>query len=444
MNSYKHLITVISVLMLFSVLFISSSLFVFNAQAVSVPTVVTNVASSTLAEGDNLFYRAWALDSDSGYYSTSYSQDEATSLNYPSVNLKLTLSVYVKDQYGRPLQNAFVVVFQSIDTTILEISTANELGTAVAYNYTNAEGVAFFELDKGIYTIQIERQGYDSETKVISLQSEMSLSDIELNPISTYVFGVSSWMIMLLLGIMFLVVSFVFRKSLNIGKWIKPKNMLGPSKPGSWTFLEKSTGRVLFALAGILLVVLIIFIIPNVPALKQMSIFYVLLGVMVLFCIIIESINKKFGIACLGFGKVEAVAGNILIGLSFASIFIGLTGFTSQFQLLSISFFSTEPILMILMVAGVASFFEEAFFAGVLTPTISEKLGMIPAIVLVSVIFMFGHGLTYGWVLIPLVTALIFRAGVSVLVLHRKSWLPSLVAHTFINFLSILTLTMIG
>ena len=81
MNGYKHLVTVISVLMLFSVLFISSSLFVFNAQAVPAPTVVTNVIPSTLTEGDNRFYRAWALDSD--YYSTVYSQDEYTSFNHP-------------------------------------------------------------------------------------------------------------------------------------------------------------------------------------------------------------------------------------------------------------------------------------------------------------------------------------------------------------------------
>ena len=357
-------------------------------------------------------------------------------------SIKLTLTVYVEDQYGRPLQNAFVVVFLSTGTTP-GISIATDLGTAIAYDYTNAEGIATFELGKGTYIVQIERQGYDSETRTISFQSDMDISDVELNPVSVTFFGISSWMIMLVLGIIFFAVCFIFRKSLGIAEWIKPKNMFGASKSGSWTFLEKSTRGALFGLAGILLVALIVFIIPNVPTLEQMSVYYVLLGVISLFCIVIESINPKFGIACLGFGKLDAVAGNVLIGLSFASIFIGLTGFMSQFQLLDITFISTESLIMILMVAGVASFFEEAFFAGVLTPTMSEKLGMVPTIALVSIIFMFGHGLTYGWAMIPLINALIFRAGATVLVIHRKSWLPSLVAHTFINFLSILAFTMV-
>ena len=342
-----------------------------------------------------------------------------------------TLTVYVEDQYGQPLQDAFVIIFSSTD------------GTAITHAYTDAEGTATFELDKGTYAIQIEKQGYDTETRTVSFQSDMSLSNVQLSPTSVFIFGISSWMLMLIFGAMFFAVCLFFRKTLNIAKWIKPKILFGASKPGSWTFLEKSTRRILFVLAGVLLIVLIAFIIPNVPSLELMSVYYVLLGIIFLSCVIIETINPKFGIACLGFGKSDAVTGNILLGLSVALIFIGATGFMSQFHLLGTSFFSTESLILVLMVVGVASFFEEAFYSGVLTPTISEKLGMIPAIALVSIIFMFGHGLTYGWAIIPLANALIFRAVATVLVIHRKSWLAALVAHIFINFLSILAFTMV-
>jgi len=117
----------------------------------------------------------------------------------------------------------------------------------------------------------------------------------------------------------------------------------------------------------------------------------------------------------------DALMGNVLIGASFALIFIGITGFASQLNILDISTINSIATLFVLVI--VASFFEEAFYSGVLAPTLAEKTGIASSILITGLLFTLGHGFAYGWALIPLIIAFAFREVATTIVLYRKSWI---------------------
>jgi len=235
--------------------------------------------------------------------------------------------------------------------------------------------------------------------------------------------------------------AFVFlgRDMLNIGSWKKPFNLFSRAREGSWTFLDKSTKTILYGIAGIFLAILLIIIIPNFPTLQSMALYYIALGVISLVALFLEGMNKKYWIAAIGFGKSKNVSGDIVIGVSFALLFVSLTGLFSTLQLFSAPFGS---LLYMLLIVVIVSFFEENFFGGILLPTLTEKAGIVPGVLFTSALFMFGHGLAYGWALVPLVFALVFRVVASIIILYRKSWLGTFIAHAIVNVLSVIAIMM--
>jgi len=94
------------------------------------------------------------------------------------------------------------------------------------------------------------------------------------------------------------------------------------------------------------------------------------------------------------------------------------------------------------LIVVIVSFFEENFFGGILLPTLTEKAGIVPGVLFTSALFMFGHGLAYGWALVPLVFALVFRVVASIIILYRKSWLGTFIAHAIVNVLSVIAIMM--
>jgi len=332
-------------------------------------------------------------------------------------------NVTVVDEKNIPIENTFVIVFEGT--------------TARLYGYTNTTGQISFEMPPGMYQVQFERYKYSIETEIIYFEEDQELTQQMIFQEPAF-FGIPSWAMMTVIGLFVLGLLYMNREYLKLSGWKKPKNFFGKTKAGKWTFIDKSTKKVLYGVALLLLVVLITFIVPNILALEKMAYYYIGLGTLAFILLMMEGSNKKFPIAAIGFGKKSELAGDIGLGISFAILFIGITGFISQLSFLSVS--EINSLATLFMVVIVASFFEEAFHSGILAPTLAEKLGIVPAILFTSVVFMFGHGLAYGWVIIPLLMAFLFRVIATTIVLYKKSWTGVFFAHALINVLSVVTI----
>ena len=334
-------------------------------------------------------------------------------------------NVTVTNVDDEQVENVFVIVFEGT--------------TAKVYGYTDENGLISFQMPAGEYLVQFEKYKYEVASEYISFDDHEEFTQQMISEESEF-FGIPAWLFMPVLGLVFLGLIYFNRESLNLTRWKKPLNWFGGTKTGSWTFIDKSTKTVLYAIMLILIVVLIAFVIPNFSSLELMAYYYVALGLVSFVFLALEGQNKRYPVAALGFGKKDELGGDIALGIAFALIFIGLTGFISQLSFISLSELNT--IVSLFMVVIVASFFEEAFHSGVLAPTIAEKLGILPSILLTSVVFMMGHGVAYGWVLVPLFTAFLFRIIATSLVLYKKSWTGVFIAHVIINTLSVFTIIM--
>ena len=364
------------------------------------------------------FFMLGGVGQQTAYPSGLYTESEGE----PPMFQNHFLNVTTLDKNDIPLNNVFVIVFEN------NIARLN--------GYTDTEGKIAFEMPTGEYLVQFEKYKYGIESEYLVFGGDTDLSkSMEIE--EQLVLGIPSWLIMVIIGVGIFGLIYFNRKDLQIGKWKKPMNWTGYARPGSWTFIDKSTKAALYGISLALLVILIAIIVPNVPSLENMAYYYVVLGGVALIALWVEGVNKKYPIAALGFGKKDALMGNVLIGASFALIFIGITGFASQLNILDISTINSIATLFVLVI--VASFFEEAFYSGVLAPTLAEKTGIASSILITGLLFTLGHGFAYGWALIPLIIAFAFREVATTIVLYRKSWINVFVAHAIINMLSVFT-----
>lgn len=332
------------------------------------------------------------------------------------------VNITVYDERIKPLKNVWVVLFEN--------------NVAELYGYTDENGSITFQAFTDDYVIQFEKYHYIAASQSVTVGEDTNVTQT-LQMEEAQIFGIPSWAITLIIGLILLGLTFWNSKSLKIEGWGVPENWFGKSRDGSWTFLDKSTKTILYGITGVLLVILVAFVVPNFPTFHDMSFYYIIIGIIVLAGLLIEGKSNKSWIAAIGFGKTEKLLGNILIGLAFAFVFIGITGFYSQLSAFAIPIGSLVSIFMIVIVA---SFFEEGFWSGLLAPTIAEKTGIVSSIFFTSVFFMGAHGLTYGWAVIPLVSAFFFRFFATIIVLHQKSWMGIFFAHVVINVISLFSI----
>lgn len=336
------------------------------------------------------------------------------------------VNVSVHGENGNPLKNTWVVMLEN--------------NIAEAYGYTDSNGTISFTMMTGEYTVQFEKYHYIVASLSLNLDKDTNITQ-ELQVEETVVFGIPSWAITIIIGSILLGLTLWNARGLRIGGWGTPENWFGKSREGSWTFLDKSTKTILYGITGILLVILIAFIAPNFPTFNSTTYPYILIGIAVLAGLLIEGKSNKSWIAAIGFGRTDKLFGNILIGLSFALLFTGVTGFYTQLSIFNVTIGSFISVFMIVIVA---SFFEEGLWSGILAPTIAEKTGIVSSIVFTSIIFMGAHGLMYGWAVIPLASAFFFRFFATIIVLHQKSWIGIFFAHVIINIMSLFSLMMLS
>ncbi|MBE3122978.1 MAG: CPBP family intramembrane metalloprotease [Thermoplasmata archaeon] len=354
-----------------------------------------------------------------------YTSDIGTMPQTAEKNYFLNLTII--DESIFPIKNVHIAIFRN--------------GFIEADAFTNLEGKVSFYLAEGQYYVQFEKFHYAQTSKPVDLTKNIDATQT-MTVEEAMLFGMfPSWAVMLLIGLAVILLIYLEREKLHLGSWGKPDNWFGGVRDGKWTFIDKSTKKALYAITFMLLLILIVWVVPNAPMYEHMAYYYILLGGVSIICLLLEGMNHRFWIAAIGFGRKNEIMGNMLIGLSFSFIFIGIIGFTSQLELIPVANYT---LLSLLMVGIVASFFEEAFFSGILAPTFAEKIGILPSIFTTSILFMFGHTLAYGWAFIPLISALLFRIFATAIVLHRKSWLGVFVAHAIINILSVVTIMMVA
>lgn len=335
------------------------------------------------------------------------------------------VNISVVDENENPLKNTWVVLFKG---------TAAEL-----FGYTDENGKISFQVFPGEYSIQFEKYHYIAASTTITVEDDVEVSQTITFEEETFFGAFPSWTVSLIIGFVVLGLALFNKDSLKIGRLKKPGNWFGSSSNGSWTFIDKQTKIIVYGVSAILLIILIVVVIPNFQTFKDMGIYYVLIGFIALVLLLLEGTNKKYWIAAIGFGRYDEAIGNTALGISFAFIFMGATGFLSQ---LTTSPYAVpiSSFISLFMIVIVATFFEEAFFSGIVAPTLAEKTGIVSSILLTSMFFMVAHGVSYGWMVLPLLNAFLFRILATTVVLYQKSWMGVFFAHLVINALSLFSI----
>lgn len=220
-----------------------------------------------------------------------------------------------------------------------------------------------------------------------------------------------------------------------------PGNWVSRAAHGSWTSVTLGISGVLTV--GVWFLTLIFFgtFTTYIQGAQGFGIglFYMLGTSFALYAWWIETSDKKTAnLAVIDFGPLHRLFVSVPIGLALGLGFTVLLRYSvgafipfEQVQFLGI------PIKLILNIVGpviAIPIAEEAFFGGVMTPTFSEIVGIIPGAILVSLTWVIWHLGTYGQDIPILVAIFAFRMVATFAILWTKSLVPSVIAHIIINF----------
>lgn len=143
-------------------------------------------------------------------------------------------------------------------------------------------------------------------------------------------------------------------------------------------------------------------------------------------------------LAVIDLGPVRTWIFYIPLGLAFGTLFIFLLdqflGSFFPFETLEIFGVNIEPFLLIVAPVFAIPIAEELFFGGVLTPTLTEALGVVATILLVGIIWLLWHLGTYSASPKILLALFVFRAVSTVVILYTESLMIPISAHIVVNF----------
>lgn len=169
------------------------------------------------------------------------------------------------------------------------------------------------------------------------------------------------------------------------------------------------------------------------------GIFYMLLTVMTMAIWWIESTTPKTrAVAIVDLGKpitwILSFPIGIVFGIATAYLLRMQVGTFLAFETLSVFGVPLEVILQVAAPVVAIPIAEEAFFGGVLTPTLTEELGLLPASTLVGLVWVLWHLGTYSSSISILVMLFVFRFFATFLIIETESLFGVIVAHIIINF----------
>ena len=224
-------------------------------------------------------------------------------------------------------------------------------------------------------------------------------------------------------SIIFLILAFLF---LPDGGWDNtPKNWFEGSSLGSWTH---PTGWEVVVLA--LVVSIAIFF--GIRGVSTMTVFFGVLSFLTGVSVFMEIGEPSRPLASIGTGG--SWFAYALSGSAFGFAFLTISSYISSgigYQIMQLE--AVLPLVPIFLITGLATpIVEEGGFRGVLLPVISERLGIIPAIVLTSILFGFSHFLL-GATMSLFVATMVFSLFVSYITLKTQSIVFAVVSHMVYN-----------
>jgi len=144
------------------------------------------------------------------------------------------------------------------------------------------------------------------------------------------------------------------------------------------------------------------------------------------------------GAAVIDMGRPRDWLWQIPLGVVMGGLFVfgmqELIGSFFAFETLTIFGVNIEPILLILAPVLAIPIVEEFFFGGVLTPTLAEMTGVVPAALLVSLIWILWHLGTYSSSTTILGALFAFRVVMTFVILSSESLMTPIVSHIVVNF----------
>ena len=178
-------------------------------------------------------------------------------------------------------------------------------------------------------------------------------------------------------------------------------------------------------------------LIESVSALG-IGLFYMIITVLFLVFWYIASFRPDVpGTAVVDLGDMQKWFWTVPFGILFGGLFVfGMQqGLGSFFAFESITVFGVdiEPIILFLAPVIAIPIVEEFFFGGVLTPTLAEFFGVVPAAIMVGLIWNLWHLGTYTQQTEILLFLFAFRFLGTFIILWTESLLPMIVAHIVIN-----------
>ena len=243
------------------------------------------------------------------------------------------------------------------------------------------------------------------------------------------------WLWMLAFGLLALLASYVYPKD----EWDKtPMNEWGGARSGSWTFITPESVAV-FAVAGIGLILAMNVVTPLFIAV------YGLFAVTAFVLFASESRNPDAPFAFIGLGDEKAKMA--VFGILLGALWLVGSGLLFDFFGISMSVGARLGFGMsmagagmsVLMVGIVVPLIEEPLFRAVMTPTIAEKIGLVPAFLLSGVLFggahvLFGASLALG------ISAGMFGVVLAYFMLRNQTLTFAIAAHITYNIFTVLIL----
>lgn len=220
-----------------------------------------------------------------------------------------------------------------------------------------------------------------------------------------------------------------------------PGNWLSRAPRGAWTSITLGVTGVLTV--GVWFLTLIFFgtFTTYIQGAKGFGIglFYMFATGFALYTWWIESSHDRTAnLAVIDFGPVKrlfvTVPIGLALGLSFAVLLRYSIGAFIPFEQVQFLGISLKLILNVVGPVIAIPIAEEAFFGGVMTPTFSEMVGIIPGALLVSLTWVIWHLGTYGQDVSILIAIFAFRMVATFAILWTKSLVPSVIGHIIVNF----------
>ena len=209
--------------------------------------------------------------------------------------------------------------------------------------------------------------------------------------------------------------------------------------PGTFTVPENQKSPLFYITFAQILAVLWIY--ANIPDIKYkfVATFYLFIIFFVVDSLKLEYLfpRRTEYISFVGVGDVddtEGIGRQIIAGLAIAAATIVLFSELTALQVVVYG----EVIASVLVTTISVPFIEEMFFGNYIPSMLLEKRGLVPAMLVSGSLFAIFHFLAYNADIATMFVVFVFRVLATLALYKFESFLPGLMAHSLMNFISLI------